>query len=69
MKTFGDNLKNIRNELGLTQKQFGDKIGFDSRTICNWEKSRNTPSIYIVKRICKIFNIDLYNLFDFDEKE
>ena len=27
MKTFGDNLKNIRNELGLTQKQFGDKIG------------------------------------------
>lgn len=69
MKTFGDNLKNIRKELKLTQKQFGEKIGYDSRTVCSWEKSRNTPSLYSVKKICKVFNIDLYELFDFDEEE
>lgn len=68
MKTFGSNLKEIRTDLGLTQKIFGEKIGFDSRTICNWEKSRNTPTIYVVKRISKVFSISLDDLFDFDEE-
>lgn len=68
MKKFGENLKEIRLELGLTQKEFGNRVGFDARTICNWEKSRNTPTIYVVKKISKEFNISLDDLFDFDEE-
>lgn len=68
MRTFGDNLKEIRNELGLTQKQFGEKLGFDARTICNWEKSRNSPSIYIVKHMSIVFNLPISDFFEFEDK-
>ncbi len=69
MRTFGDNLKEIRNELGLTQKQFGEKLGFDARTICNWEKSRNLPSIYIVKHMSIVFNLPISDFFEFEDQQ
>ncbi len=33
-------VKRIRNELGLTQREFADRFGLQIRTIQNWEQSR-----------------------------
>ena len=68
MKTFGTNLKKLREELGLTQKEFGQRLGFDARTISNWEKSRNLPSLIIIKRINTIYKADYEELFDIDDE-
>jgi putative transcriptional regulator len=34
----GDELRNIREQLHLTQKQFADAIGVSSNTVARWER-------------------------------
>ncbi len=36
-------VKKIREEFGLTQQKFADKIGVDRRTVINWELGRTIP--------------------------
>ncbi len=33
----------IREELGLTQQKFADRIGVDRRTVVNWEHGKKIP--------------------------
>ena len=63
---YNENLKRIREELNLTQKEFGEKLGFNFRTISNWEIGLRVPSIFVFKKISVIFNIPLDDLYDFD---
>ncbi len=62
------NIKRIREELNLTQKEFGEQLGYNHRTISNWELGLRVPSIFVLKKINKIFNISYEDLFDFDDK-
>lgn len=39
-----DRIKQLRVELGLTQEQFANKIGFSRTAISAWEIGRNEPS-------------------------
>ncbi|MCI7002785.1 MAG: helix-turn-helix domain-containing protein [Clostridia bacterium] len=66
---YNENLKKIRNELGLSQKEFAKVLGYNYRSISNWETGVRLPSIFVFQRIRKRFKIDLEDLFDFDEEE
>jgi putative transcriptional regulator len=37
------NVKSIREDLGLTQAQFGALVGVDQSTVSNWEKGETKP--------------------------
>jgi transcriptional regulator with XRE-family HTH domain len=55
--SFGSRLKNLRTELGLTQKDLGDKIGVSDRVVGYYESDDRFPkdeSILIL--ISKVFN-------------
>ena len=66
MKTIAENIRTIRQQLGLTQKQFAAKLGYDSRIVSWWEHGRGKPDIDTVKLIHELFNVDYEEIFDYD---
>ena len=47
----------LRKSLGLTQKQFGEKIGVQRGTVTNYELGRNIPTETVRLMICKIYGV------------
>lgn len=47
----------IRKMYGLTQKELGELIHIDSKTISSYEKGRVVPTLDILQRISEAFNI------------
>lgn len=42
-KTLGEHLKKRRKELGLLQREAGERMGVSAETVANWEKDRTEP--------------------------
>lgn len=51
-------IKEIRLALGMTQDEFGKKLGIARNTVANYETSNRTPSNQIVISICREFNVN-----------
>lgn len=51
-------IKEIRETAGLTQEEFGKRIGSARNTIANYENGNRCPSNAVVIAICKEFNIN-----------
>lgn len=49
--TIGKNIRRLRRALDLTQEQLGKKVGVGKSTICEIEKDRKNPSLYVAIRI------------------
>lgn len=52
-----DRIKKLRKALGLTQKDFGERIGVKQNTIGQYEIGRNEPTGTVFNLICKEFNV------------
>ena len=50
-------IKTLRKELGLTQAEFGEKIGVKGNTITTYENGTRTPSDAVVLAICREFSV------------
>lgn len=57
MLYFGDKLRALRTEKGLTQQQLADKIGLVKASISAYEQGIKYPSIEILIKLCNQFNI------------
>ena len=62
MKTTGEQIKSIRLELGETLEQFGERFNTSKATVFNWEKGRNLPNKYNLKKIAEIGGISVEEL-------
>ncbi len=60
---FKTNLKNIREEKHLSQKDLASKLNVPVSTYANWEQGRREPSIVDIFRIIEILEIDANELF------
>ena len=58
-KIFCINLKNIRTELGYTQKQVAKKLGVVESCYANWEQGRTEPNISMLRQLGEIFNVSV----------
>lgn len=47
----------LRKELGLTQKQFGERIGVQRGTVTNYEIGRNIPTETVRLMICREYGV------------
>lgn len=54
----GERIKQLRKALGLTQKEFGDRINVKPNTIGTYEIGRNDPIDAVVSLICREFNVN-----------
>lgn len=41
----------VRERLGLSQRDFADRLGFDLRTLQNWEQGRNRPDAAVTSLV------------------
>ena len=57
-------LKKLRKYLGLTQTEFGEKIGVKGNTVTNYENGHRTLSEQTIKSICREFNVSYAWLVD-----
>ena len=53
----GERIRYLRDIHGLTQKQFGEKIGVDRAHISKIEKGKSNPSEHLLKLICLKFKV------------
>ncbi len=57
MDNFGEKLKELRQEKGLTQKQLANLIGNAQSAIVYWESNKQEPTISALKKLCKFFDV------------
>lgn len=62
--TIAEKLYKLRNDTGLSQKEFADKIGASQSAVNYWENGNRQPRITQIKKIAKAFDIALYILLD-----
>lgn len=51
-------IKELRKKLGLSQDQFGKKLGLTRGAITNIELNKTTPKPLLVDLICKVFDVN-----------
>lgn len=61
---FCENLKSIRKECNLTQKQVAEKMNVVESCYANWEQGRTEPNIDSIRKLAKIFNVSIDELFN-----
>lgn len=61
-----ERLKELRDTLGLSQEEFGKRIGSARNTIANYEIGRRTPSNTVILSICREFRANYYWLTEGD---
>lgn len=54
----GSRIKQIRKESGLTQGEFGSRIGISLSGVSSLEIGKNTPSEQTIRAICSEFNVN-----------
>lgn len=66
---FSKRLKELRNDMNLTQKQFSEKIGFTQATLSAYENTPKSPSLDIVIDIAEKCNVSLDWLCGLSDKK
>lgn len=62
MGKLGDNIKRIREEMGLSQRQFGELIGKSDSQIWSYENDRTDILASTLYKIAAVANVDFNNL-------
>lgn len=61
-KDFKDILKNLRLKKGYSQRQITETLGISLSAYTKYEQGKYTPSLAVLLKICKFFEVEL-NLF------
>lgn len=59
LQVFADRLKEYRTKMGITQKDFAEKIGITAAALSAYENNVKNPSISVAKRIADTFGISI----------
>ena len=59
LSVFAERLRNLRNELGISQTEFVDGIGITASSLSAYEKNSKIPSIGVVKKIAEKYNVSI----------
>jgi len=59
METFGERLKDLREQRGWAQDAFGKMLGVAGATISRWENNVNQPEFDFLRQIVDIFGTTL----------
>lgn len=54
---FGNKLQELRKEIGLTQRELGEKLGFSNQTVSFWESGKREPDLNAMRKIAQFFDV------------
>ena len=68
---FGENIKNLRKDKSLTQKEIADEYGVTDRAVSTWENGTAEPNYEILKGLAKKYGVTTDYLLgiDYDKLE
>lgn len=55
----GKNLTTLRKKNKLTQLELAEMLNYSDKAVSKWEKGESVPSVEVLYRICKIYNVSL----------
>lgn len=58
----GENIKNIRLQAGMTQKELAEKVLVDQSMICQIERGSKVPTMLLGQEIAKALGCELVEL-------
>lgn len=66
-KTFGEYICRRRKELGLTQREFADKLYVTESAVSKWERGLSYPDVTLLRDICAVLDITEHELLTASE--
>ena len=57
-KSFGEHLRNLREDSGLTLKFVSEQIGIDTSLLAKIERNKRQPTKQIIKQVADFFKVD-----------
>ena len=63
-KRFGDKLKELRMEKGLSQRQLAERMMVSNAAIANWEVGKRLPDLGMLTRLAECLEVETYVLLD-----
>lgn len=64
LKKFGEFLKKLRKEKGLTQEDLAEYLSVSRRTVSRWETGNNLPDMDILIELADFYQVDLRELIN-----
>ena len=65
---FAENLKKLRIERGLSQREMADMIYVDRSTVGKWENGKRLPDAVMILRLSRCLGVDTGRLFSSEEE-
>ena len=63
MEKFGERIRELRKERGITNYEMATRLGISRNTLTNWERGNKEPhAVEILEEMAKIFEVPLKNL-------
>ena len=66
---FGDILKQLRKERGMTQERLAELVGISFQAISKWENNLALPDITLIPQLAAIFGVTTDELFSYNLKQ
>lgn len=66
---FGETLRKLREERGLSQKELGKQMFVNHSTIARWENGSRLPDTTIIPSLAKCLGVDVNTLFQSAEED
>ncbi|MDA8558792.1 helix-turn-helix transcriptional regulator [Flavobacteriaceae bacterium] len=63
-----NNLKEVRQNKGLTQEELGSNVGVSRQTIISIERYRYKPTLELAMKLAEKLNIKIEKLFYFEQE-
>lgn len=69
MNNFSTNLKELRENKGLTQREIASLLDISQVTYCNWENDKTEPDLNNLIRLCKFFMVSTDYLLGIESED
>ena len=63
-KSVGQNIKEIRKSLNLTQENFAKKLNVSRSCVNHWENDETIPNAYMIKNMKKVLDVTYEDILD-----
>ena len=69
MEKFGERIRELRKERGITSNEMATRLGISRNTLTNWERGEKEPhAVEILEEMAKIFEVPLKYLLTEEER-
>ena len=65
---FGENFKNCRLDMHLSQKEVAVKLGIHQSNVSDWENDISRPEYEKLIQLAEIYKVSLYELLGVEER-